>query len=86
MELILNFLPIIVDHSYDIANQSLKIDIVGVGSSPSDWLDTFMYWFTFILATVIAIFAAIGIEFTIKFIRGEIVHESRRDPSNRRWF
>ncbi len=84
MELILNFLPIIVDHSYDIANQSLKIDIVGVGSSPSDWLDTFMYWFTFILATVIAIFAAIGIEFTIKFIRGEIVHESRRDPSNRR--
>ncbi len=84
MELILNFLPVIVDHSYDIANQSLKIDIVGVGSSPSDWLDTFMYWFTFILATVIAIFAAIGIEFTIKFIRGEIVHESRRDPSNRR--
>ena len=84
MELILNFLPIIVDHSYDIANQSLNIDIVGVGSSPSDWLDTFMYWFTFILATVIAIFAAIGIEFTIKFIRGEIVHESRRDPSNRR--
>ena len=84
MELILNFLPVIVDHSYDIVNQSLKIDIVGVGSSPSDWLDTFMYWFTFILATVIAIFAAIGIEFTIKFIRGEIVHESRRDPSNRR--
>jgi len=83
MELILEvlyFLPVIADHSYDLATGNLKIDIIGVGSSPSDWLDTFMYWFTFILATVIAIFAAIGIEFTIKFIRGEIVHESRRDP------
>tara|TARA_E500000318_G_C3454073_1_gene169972 strand:+ start:354 stop:605 length:252 start_codon:yes stop_codon:yes gene_type:complete len=79
MEFILNFLPVIADHSYDLATGTLKIDIVGVGSSPSDWLDTFIFWLRFILATVVGMLAAFGIEYVFKVFRGEIVHGSRKD-------
>ncbi len=80
MEFILNFLPVIADHAFDPISGNLKININGVGSSPSDWLDTFILWLRFILATVIGILAAFGIEYIFKVFRGEIVHESRRDP------
>ena len=80
MEFILNFLPVIADYAFDPITGNLKIDIVGVGSSPSDWLNTFIYWFRFILATVVGILAAFGCEYIFKIFRGEIVHESRRDP------
>ena len=39
-----------------------------------------MEFIRFILATVIGILAAFGIEYIFKVFRGEIVHESRRDP------
>jgi hypothetical protein len=83
MELILEvlyFLPVIADHSYDLATGNLKIDIVGVGSSPSDWLDTFIYYCRIVFAIIIGILASVGLEYVIKIFRGEIVHESRRDP------
>ena len=77
MEFILNFLPVIADHAFDPITGALKIEIIGVGSSPSDWLDTFIFWLRFILATVVGMLAAFGSEYVFKVFRGEIVHVSR---------
>ena len=39
---LLQFIPILVE-GYNPITGSLSIDIVGVGSSPTDWRDTFQF-------------------------------------------
>ena len=63
MEL-LQLIPILVE-GYNPITGSLSIDIVGVGSSPNDWRDTFQ----FIISVIIGFLAALGFEALVTFFK-----------------
>jgi len=65
MEL-LQLIPILVE-GYNPITGSLSIDIVGVGSKPSEWLEIFRT----IVAVIIAILAVLGLETLIRIFKGK---------------
>jgi len=63
---LLQFAPILVE-GYNPITGSLSIDIVGVGSKPSEWLEIFRT----IVAVIIAILAVLGLETLIRIFKGK---------------
>jgi len=61
---LLQFIPILVE-GYNPITGTLSIDIVGVGSSPTDWRDTFQ----FVLAVIIGFLSALGLEALVTFFK-----------------
>ena len=61
---LLHFIPLLVE-GYNPITGSLSIDIVGVGSSPTDWRDTFQ----FIISVIIGFLAALGFESLVTFFK-----------------
>jgi len=61
---LLQFVPILVE-GYNPITNSLSIDIVGVGSSPTDWRETFQ----FIISVIIGFLSALGLEALVTFFK-----------------